>query len=317
MQTTRNLPLSRLDASVLALISILSAGCDLEPLDPDLGSADAEQTSGAWVSLVRVVESAELGLPRPSGIAFSPGSDLLILGGSPQGASLDGATDLELLTLGEDHAGTIRIGAGTTDPVSMAFDGRANRLLIFQSPGDRLIEVLARPDGSLDPQTLERIDARSFGVRDPQGLTVDPVSGHLFILDAVGPRIVRVEPHARGGFESPTVTEVDLADTGLDMVRGLALDPTDGHIHVFDPAAQALHELTETGRIVATRDLSAFGFRNPNGMVFAPSGDNTDDPSEMSLYVADSGVGATTVLGGGSSFAETGHITELSLAQPR
>jgi PKD repeat protein/uncharacterized protein YjiK len=199
----------------------------------------------------------------------------------------------------------------------MAFDGRANRLLIFQSPGDRLVEILARPDGSLDPQTLERIDARSFGVQNPQGMTVDPVSGHLLILDAAGPRIVRVEPHARVGFESPTVSEVDLADTGLDRVRGLALDPTDGHLHVFDPAAQALHELTERGRIVATRDLSAFGFRSPSGMVFAPSGDNTDDPSEMSLYIADSGVDATTTLGGGSSFAETGHITELSLAQPR
>jgi hypothetical protein len=54
---------------------------------------------------------------------------------------------------------------------------------------------------------------------------------------------------------------------------------------------------------VATRDLSEFHVGNPQGMVFAPSGDQTDDPTQVSLYLADSGL-------------VTGQILELSLTQP-
>jgi hypothetical protein len=228
--------------------------------------------------------------------------------GTPPGS----ATDIELVTLFEERAGTVPIAAGVTDPVNMAFDGHANRLLIFDSSKSELIEILARADGRLDPQTLQRIDARGLGVEDPQGLTVDPASGRLFILDAAGPRIVSVEPQAQLDFASPLVSEIDLARSGLSDLRGLAFDPSSGHLHALDSSAQALYELTETGQVVATRDLSEFDFRNTQGMTFGPSGDNTDDPSEMSLYLADSGVGGGT----GSSFAESGRITELSFDQP-
>jgi len=59
----------------------------------------------------------------------------------------------------------------------------------------------------------------------------------------------------------------------------------------LNPEAEELYELNETGQIVVTRDLSVFKFRNTQGMTFAPSGDLTDDPSQMSLYIADRGVG--------------------------
>ena len=134
-------------------------------------------------------------------------------------------------------------------------------------------------------------------------------------MDTAGPWIVRVEPDPQQGFESAIISEIDLAQTGLSNLRGLAFDPTNGHLHVLIPAAQELYELTETGQIVATRDLSKFEFRNTQGMTFAPSGDTTDDPSEMSLYIADSGVGSSAAPGVGSSFAESGQITELSLVQ--
>ena len=52
---------------------------------------------------------------------------------------------------------------------------------------------------------------------------------------------------------------------------------------------QSLRELTETGELVATHDLSDVELGTTQGMIVAPSGDQTDDPSETSIYVADSG----------------------------
>jgi uncharacterized protein YjiK len=266
--------------------------------------------------VARVLEPIELGITNPAGVTFSPTAGMLFVVTRQPGTPPGSVTDFELITLAGDPAGTVRIAASLADPVNIAFDGKANRLLILQSSSNQLIEIRARPDGSLDPRTLQRIDVRSFGLRYPQGLTFDPVSGRLFILDTAGPRIVLVEPDLRGGFERPTISAIDLAQTGLTNLRGLAFDPTNEHLHVLDPAAHALHELTETGQMVATRDLSAFEFHNTHGMTFGPSGDTTDDPSEMSLYIADSGVGSRAALGAASSFREIGHITEISLVQP-
>jgi hypothetical protein len=131
-------------------------------------------------------------------------------------------------------------------------------------------------------------------------MTFDPASGRLFILDAAGPRIVRIEPEPGGGFDNGTISEVDLRQTGLVDPRGLAFDPTTGHLHVLIPAEQKLYELSETGQIVASRDLSEFGLGHPQGMVFAPSGDSTDDPAIMNLYLADSGLVAGQIQGAGS-----------------
>ncbi len=279
-------------------------------------ASTAPKDAPAPVRLARIIEPIEVGIPNPAGLAFSPRAGTLLVVQRPiPGPPPGPVTDIELITLAEQRAGTVRIAAGVTDPVNMAFDSKANRLLIFQAPTNQLIEILARPDGSLDPQTLTRINAGHFGLQNPQGLTVDPASGHLLILDTAGPRIVRVEPDALQGFASPLISDIDLAQTGLLNLRGLAFDPTNGHLYVLDPAAQALHELTETGQIVATRDLSTFEYRNTQGMTFAPSGDTTDDPSEMSLYIADSGAGSSAAPGGGSSFAESGQISELSLVQ--
>jgi hypothetical protein len=83
-------------------------------------------------------------------------------------------------------------------------------------------------------------------------------------------------------------------------------------LFVINPAEQELYELTQSGQLLATRDLSQFGLKNPQGIVFAPSGDQTDDPGQMNLYVADSGQVTAT----NQSTQSSGQIVELSFVQP-
>jgi uncharacterized protein YjiK len=295
---------------------VVSASCDQEPLSPPSARVEAAETGEGWARVVRVMEPKELGLSTPAGLAFSPASGLFLVGNRSPGGHLDSPTEIELITVRGHRAATVRIEAGLPEPANMAFDTRANRLLILQGTRGHLLEVPATLDGSLDIEAMRVIRVQSFGLRDPRGLTVDPASGVLYALDADGPHLVRIEPDPRRGLESPSVLRIDLALSRATSLHGLAFDPRTGNLHVLDPEGQELYEVTERGQPVAVRDLSAMGFRNPQGMTFGPTGDATDDPSEMSLYITDSGLGGDPVFGGTGSFAETGHITELSLAEP-
>ena len=271
------------------------------------------QDHTAFIRRVRSIETDDLGIPNPAGLSFSIRANTLhvLAGVEPARPSV---ADIFLLTPTEDLAGYVDIAAEIKDPINMAFDNKANRLLIFRSAGKRLIEVMVGPDGNLNPSTLTAHKAHHFGLQNPQGMTVDPASGHLFILDATGPRLVRVESDPDGGFDNALILQVDLGLTGLVNPRGLALEPTTGHFYFLSPIKQKLYELTLRGQVVATRDLSELDISGLQGMVFAPSGDLTDDPLEVSLYIADSGPGA--LQGQRTSLFEGGRIVELSLIQP-
>ena len=86
---------------------------------------------------------------------------------------------------------------------------------------------------------------------------------------------------------------------------------------------QRLYELDKTGIVLASYDLSSFGLVAPQALVIGPSADVTDDPAQMSLYVADLGIpaaGGAVNAGAAEAAALTaasaerrGSIVELSL----
>ncbi len=314
MAATRTSVSRVLQWTVATAAIVATASCSREPLAPIEGYADSARRAEEWVQSVRVMEPRDIGVSNPASLAFSRGTGLLLVASRAPGAPAGTSTDLELVTLSESSEGTIRIEASISDPVNMTFDARSDRLLILQ-PSGLLTEFRSGPGGGLVTDDPQQIDTRGWNLRTPRGLAVDPTTGVLFVLDAEGPQLVRVEPHPRLGLERPTVVRVDLPELGAHA-RGLALNPSDGHLHVLDRGSRSLYELTPAGRIVAVRDLSGMGLENPQGMTFAPSGDRTDDPAEMSLYVADAGLGAEAPRGASASLVESGYIAELSLTPP-
>jgi uncharacterized protein YjiK len=255
-------------------------------------SAGFAQSGAVLINQVRVLESDKTGLQYPTGLAFSSKAGAFyVIDGSGPGEASPAATNIISLTPFARRAGTAQIAAQIRNPINVTFDNKIDRLLILEFPEDQLLDVRKGADGNPDPKTLIRYDVRRFGLQDPQGMTVDPASGYLFILDAVGPRIVRVEPGLGGNFDEALISEVNLQASGLVDAHGLAIDPTSSHLYLVSPAEQKLYELTQSGRVVANHDLSKFQLGIPQGMVFAPSGDQTDSPLQMSLYLADSGTG--------------------------
>lgn len=253
-------------------------------------SSGSAQDKAATIRMVRAFEPGETGLANPAGLTFSPRANAFYVVESPAVSRNPPAnTEIVKMTPFDGQAGSARIAAAVQDPVNMAFDGLHNRLLILQYPANQVIEVQESPDGDLDPTTLARHDARGFGLQDPQGMVVDPETGDVYILDSGGPRIVRVETGPEGNFEDAVITSIRLEKAGSTGVRGLAFDPATGHLHLVNTLEGKLYEVSPSGQLVASRDLSEFGLGDPRGMVFAPSGDQTDDPARLSLYLAGSG----------------------------
>ena len=280
---------------VLTLFLMLVNGADTFAQEP-------------YQRLVRRFETPELGITNPAGLAFSPGADALLVAGS------SGTADLTILTMAANPSGSVSLATAIVDPLNMAFDGMAKVFLFYDADADELVEIQAGNDGKpkTAPEAITRFNAQPFGLlKKAQGMTFDPETGDLFFLvvpaPSAQPKIVRIIPDPQNRFNNPVVSKIDLKSLKKVQLGGIAFNPSDGHLYVMSPAEQKLHEVTQEGEVLTTRDLSPFELSYAQNMVFAPSGDQTDDPALMSLYIADSGL---------SSPAGQGDITELSLTRP-
>jgi DNA-binding beta-propeller fold protein YncE len=238
-------------------------------------------------------------MPHAAGLAFSPIANIfLILAVHSTVQPCAESDNLTMINPFEELVGSANLPA-IASPINMAFDSKANRLFLFNTASQELIAIKADSNGYVDPMAINRFDAQKFGVLNPQGMAVDPVDGALFILSVTNSRIVWIKPDAQGNFDGGDaqaegrISQIDLSGLGLGSLRGLAFNPTNEHLYILNPLWLKLFEVSKTGQLVAIRDLSVLdlGYRDPQGIVFAPSGDLTDDPAQMNLYLVDSGLG--------------------------
>jgi len=280
----------------------------------------ASLESPAYLRQVRAIATTDIGIPRPAGLAFSSVDNaFLTLEAQPQGQSKSMESQIKLFSLYADPLGALRVPAGFADPINMTFDAQANRLLLFDPTSSDLVAVQTAATGSSGSAfgTFTRFPSQRFGLIHPQGMTFDAQSGYLFILDASRRQIVYFTATSLAAREDTktagnnSMFHVDLASLGGVQLRGIAFNPQTRHLYLLSPAAQQLYELTLSGELLASRNLAPLGLSDLQGMVFAPSGDPTDEPTEMSLYLVDGGARATQ-----PSISAYGQIIEVTLTQP-
>ncbi|MDN3511458.1 MAG: hypothetical protein NG784_09135 [Candidatus Jettenia sp.] len=248
-------------------------------------SSNALAHDNFYVGLARIIKTSRFNIPNPDGMIFCSKSKAFFV--VEASLSAQSSHNITMITSTEELVGSLPIATCITDPINMAFDNKANRLLIFQSDTNTLVEIKAGADGYLNPDTITKFDAQKFGLQNPQGMTVDPVNGHLFILDSAVPEIVHIKPHTCRGFHKAKISRIHLEQVEKSDLRGIAFNPANGHLYILNFREQALYEFTREGKIVTTYPVSEFELRNPRSMVFAPSGDQTDDPSKTCLYIVD------------------------------
>jgi hypothetical protein len=238
----------------------------------------------SWV--VRSINTAEYGVDNPKGLTFSSTANTFLV--------LNGSANIALITMAEDNAGSRNLPEVQDNPSNVAFDNQSDSVFVFNRGKSELAEIKADGKGLPDASAgSTRFVVNAFGIKDPQGIAFDSDTGRLFILDAGNSQIVSVAPHTTLGFDaneairSNKVQRISLNKFGTGLLSGLAYNPSNDHLYVVGPAQKKLYELTPDGKVVSTFDLASLGINNPSAMTFAPSGDATDDPNTMNLYILD------------------------------
>ena len=277
-----------------------------------------------YQDLVRRFETPELGISNPAGILYSPRANALLVTPSR------GTGKFVALSFAPDRIDSVSVSALVADPSLMSYDDRFDRVLFWDASARELVEIRADQDGypMTTPGAVTRFDGTALAAQNASGMSVDPQTGTLFLLLSPpgqgGSRILRISPNAQGRFNNPTTSTIQLNALRNVSLRGLAFNPNDGHLYVMAPGEQRLYELAMDGTVESTRDVSAFDLADTQSMTFAPSGDQTDDPDIMNLYLAGNRLNAQSpgALKDGnrlqlqSSASGSGDISELSLTQP-
>ena len=271
------------------------------------------QRGDAFIEEVRAMDLDDLNLRNLVGLTFSPDANVFMV----VSAESKSQTTITTITPFEEVESSLTVDVAINDGINMAFDNWGNRLLLYEKTPNKVAEIKAKHNARLPAQltNIPRYSFGKFGIKDPQGATIDHENGDFFILDRAKLQIVRIRPTPAGGFKDrppggSRVSRIDLDYPDLTEPRGLALNPSNGHLYFMSPAEQKLYEITETGQLVTTFDMSPFNLIDPQGLVFADSGDPTDDHNKINLYLADSGLASNV------ADQAVGRIIEFSLTRP-
>ncbi|BAY21234.1 beta-L-arabinobiosidase [Calothrix sp. NIES-2100] len=150
--------------------------------------------------------------------------------------------------------------------INAVFDSKFNRWLALEN-SSVLLEVKTK-NGGLDLATLKRIDFNKVGLKNPQGVTIDPVTGSLVILDqGTKPQIYQIEPNSQGSFEKPALITQITIPGNLANFSGIKLNPQNGNFLLESSSHQVEYEFTPKGKIAAERNLSGLGLNNRQAQI--------------------------------------------------
>ncbi|MEO8356907.1 MAG: hypothetical protein ABI621_13415, partial [Chloroflexota bacterium] len=277
---------------------------------------------------VKTTNTRKLGMNSPKGMTFVPGEQSFLVWGD---------TGSVTMTIYGDPGIPVDVADLIENPLGAAFDRRSDSLFSLTADGTELAKIESEEIGlpKSSRQTVTRFNVGAFDLQDVQGMTFDPHTGKLFILDARKLQILIISPHPTLGFDSANavmsggIDRIDLASFIRSAPRGIAFNPNNGNLYIGSPTEQKIYELTGEGKVISVSDISPFLLTNLSTMLFAPTSDQTDDLLEESLYLVDSGsVGmaesrTSHMLHDGKLIADQtvteendGRILELSLTAP-
>lgn len=235
-------------------------------------SAAASQEPAMYWHEARSFQGTDFNLSRLEALAFDPNTEQFLLFGS-SAAVAGGSMSAQRINMAGDVLESAPAALSAGDLSSTTIDPLSGELLA--------------------------IDLGVLGIEAPLGVAVDASNSRLFALEGNG---LVIAPLGMVGMTRRM--PIDIAASSL---RGIAYNPVNDHLYIFAPDIDRIYELTVDARIVGYLDVAELSLDDPRSLVIAPSGDPTDDPGVVSLYVADRGPAGTG----------SGRMVELYLVDPR
>ncbi len=231
---------------------------------------------------VSVIKTTELGLTHPTGLAFAPERNEFFVLEAPNSAGtssfaiIDSYDDLVDLQNTEQSLNTSNV----------AYDRATQRLFLLNAAEDELLAVAWKGEGAPDLTKSVTYPLAPFGFEQPQGMAIDVTGQILYFLNTEDNEIVTLALSEANSVEYQRTIRLQLENKVT--LQGLAIHPQTGHLFTLDTQNGLLYEFSTSGQLVESYEIEADLLRAPQSLVFAPSGDMTDDPEEMSLFIADS-----------------------------
>jgi hypothetical protein len=135
--------------------------------------------------------------------------------------------------------------------------------------------------------TLTSFDTLAAGNSDPEGVTYDTFSGHLFVADGLNREIYEYTT------SGTLLNHFDTAQYGVEDPEAVEFNTVSGTLFILSdrlntqPPAPIIVETTTSGTLVRTIDASATDALKPAGLAYAPASDGS---SVKRFYVVDRGV---------------------------
>ena len=254
----------------------------------DTGLADIvdDDVDNAAV-LANMTDITGFGIPDPAGIAYVPTSDrLVIVDSEVDEEPVFSPTNLFELTRGGALIDSHEATSFSDEPTGVAYNPVTDSLFVTDDDQTTVFEVSVS-----DPtQVLSQFSTTPLGPIDLEDVTVDPVSGNLFLADEGGRRIVET---TTGG---TLVGEIALP-AEMKNPEAVAYDATNEIFYVSGFFSADIFMFTRDGTFIdKVRVLRDFrhpqtnGRFIPKGLELAPSSDPNDDPDATSLFVVDYGI---------------------------
>jgi Ca2+-binding RTX toxin-like protein len=285
-------PLSADTATSAALTTASFAA----PLSTDTTSSATASVSPALdLRVVQILDTTAWPNPSPdpAGMAWVPGSGngtLLMCDSEIDETPFFRQDNLFVLNTSGAFDHSVSLRSFTSEPTGLAYDPLNGHLFISDDDARRVFEVDPTNPGVL----ISSFSTLSFGANDTEDIGFDPVTGHLLVVEGE-----QGTQHPRTIFEVTTTGTV-ISSVSLPAAIGdpesIVYDSTRGVYYMGGETSADIFVVSRDGQILDTLTLLE-SYGRPDGgnrvlvkgVTLAPSSDPNDDPSTMSLWVADYG----------------------------
>ena len=268
-------------------------------------------------ALIRTINAWQWSPPSPdsAGIVYLPASGrLFVCDSEVNEMPIFTGDNLFEATLTGNLMNTLTTVSFSDEPTGVTLNPSNGHLFFSDDTGKKSIyEMNPGPDGQYDTSDdiITSFKTSDFGSNDPEGVTFASGLGALFIADGLNEEVYQVTPGANGIFDGvppagdDQVTSFDTTSLGALDPEGIAFNSDNGNLYVVGKPADTLFEVTISGALVQTIDISAANARKPAGLAYAPSSLN---PNIMNIYIAARGVDNDS-----NPNENDGHVYEMTL----
>lgn len=275
------------------LIVVLLAGSVI--IEPVPAEAQVPAPS-VTATIVNVVDLSLIdpSIPDPTGVVYDSATGRLLVSDSEveETGLFAGINVFDVSTGGALNGGGSTLSF-SFEPVGLGMNPANRHLFIGDDVQKKVFEVAPGADGKhlTSDDTVTSFDTAGFGSSDPEGVEYDPVTGYVYVLDGAARKLFRVDPGPNGLFDGVTsddvITSIDVGAMGAQDPEGLAVDVSRRVLLVSDHISGTIYEVTRSGALFRTVDISNGEGHRVAGLTVAPG---TVTPGVDSVFLVYRGV---------------------------